>query len=259
MWRYSGRMSLWLLALALQYDPNSTPKFAEALRLVQAKKFSEAIAVLKPLTVERPGVGEYWSLLGVAYAADGDLEMAIPNLKKACEAVPRPARACFQYGRVLHLSNRFDEALKAYEMTPKGAEDSNLYAAKAQSYEALGKVKEADRAFRLALSESALRQVVSAQVQLRYGLFLYRQGGMEAALWQFEQAVRKQPLWGAAWREKGRALLQLDREREAAEALEQAIAHGERNRENLLLLSRLYQRLGDATKAEEFRLDAATP
>ncbi len=252
-------MSLWLLAFALQYDPNLSPKFAEALRLVQAKKYSEAVGVLKPLTVERPAVGEYWSLLGVAYAADGDLEMAVPNLKKACEAVPRPTRACFQYGRVLHLTNRFDEALKAYEMTPKGAEDSNLYSAKAQSYEALGKVKDADRAFRLALSESALHQGVSSQVQLRYGLFLYRQGSMEAALWQFEQAIRKQPLWGAAWREKGRALLQLDREREAAEALEQAIAHGERNRENLLLLSRLYFRLGDATKAEEFKLDAARP
>ncbi len=252
-------MWLLLLALALQYDPNLTPKYAEALRLMQEKRFAEAIGLLKPLTVSKPSVGDYWSALGVAYAGSGDLEMAIPSLKNACGAMPRPVRACFQYGRVLHLTNRFEEALKAYEMTPKGFEDSGLHLARAQSYEALGKLREADRSYRAALAESALRPTNSAEVQLRYGVFLYRQGSMEAALWQFEQTIRKSPQWGAAWREKGRALVQLEREREAAESLEQAIAHGERNRETLLLLSRLYTRLGEAEKAEEYRQDAAKP
>ncbi len=246
-----------LLSLALQYDPNFTPKYGEALRLMQEKKFAEAIGVLKPLTASKPGVGEYWSALGVAYVGSGDVEMAIPSFKKACEAVPRPVRACFQWGRALHLTNRFEDALKAFAMTPKGSEDSGLHLARAQSYEALGRLPEADRSYRAALAETALRPANSAEVQLRYGVFLYRQGSMEAALWQFEQTIRKSPQWGAAWKEKGRTLLQLEREREAAEALEQAIAHGERNREALLLLSRLYARLGEAAKAEEYRQDAA--
>lgn len=252
-------MILCLLLVALQYDPNLSPKFAEALRLMQEKKYPEVIAIVTPLTKDKPKVGEYWSLLGVAYAASGDLEQAIPNLRIACDAQPRPPRACFQYGRVLHLSNRFEDALKAYGQVAKGSEDAQLHSAKAQSYEALGRAKEADQAFRAALAESALRPANSAEVQLRYGLFLYRQGTMESALWQFEQVIRKQPFWGIAWREKARALLQLEREKESAEALEQAIAHGERNRENLLLLSRLYLRLGDTAKAEDYRKEAAAP
>ena len=53
--------------------------------------------------------------------------------------------------------------------------------------------------------------------------------------------------------------MQVDREREAAEAPEQAIGQGGRNRENVWLLGRWDPRLGEATKADEFTLDATMP
>ena len=48
------------------------------------------------------------------------------------------------------------------------------------------------------------------------------------------------------------------RKEDAADALEQAIAHGERNRDNLLLLSRLYNELGNKEKAQSYK-NEATP
>ena len=74
-------MIFWLLLLALQYDPNLHPKFVEATRLLQQQKFVEAVALLEPLTRDKPQIGDYWFALGVAQAASGSL---------AASSVPPP-------------------------------------------------------------------------------------------------------------------------------------------------------------------------
>ena len=252
-------MILWLLLLALQYDPNLHPKFAEATRLLQQQKFTEAIALLEPLTRDKPQIGDYWFALGIAHAAAGNLNASIEPLRMACAAQQRPPRSCYQYGRVLQMSKRYEESVAAFLAAGKNGEDSQLLSAKAQSYEVLGKLSEADQAYRGALAESALRPKNSADIQYRYGEFLIRQNKFEASLWQLNQVLSKQPFFGPAWSGKGRVLMLLDRNADAADAIEQAIAHGERNRENLLLLGRLYALLGDDTKAELYRQEAAPP
>lgn len=252
-------MIFWLLLLALQYDPNLHPKFVEATRLLQQQKFVEAVALLEPLTREKPQIGDYWFALGVAQAASGSLAASLEPLRMACASQPRPPRSCYQYGRMLQMSNRFAESIVAFQSAGKNGEDSSLLTAKAQSYEAMNNLPEADQAYRAALAESALRPKNSADIQYRYSEFLIRQKKFEASLWQLNQVLRKQPFFGQAWREKGRVLLLLDRNADAADAIEQAIAHGERNRENLQLLARIYALLGDTAKAEMYRKEAAPP
>ncbi|MCX6614416.1 MAG: tetratricopeptide repeat protein [Acidobacteria bacterium] len=206
----------WLLLLALQYDPNLSPKFSESSRLLQQQRFPEAISILETLTKEKPAVGEYWFALGIAQAASGNSTASLAPLEKACTIPDRVARACYHWGRQL------------------------------------------DQAYRGALAESALRPKNSAEIQLRYSAFLIRQGKIEASLWQLDQVIRKQPFFGIAWREKAGLLMAVGRKEDAADALEQAIAHGERNRENLLLLSRLYAELGNKDKAQSYK-NEATP
>jgi Flp pilus assembly protein TadD len=242
-----------------QYDPNLSPKFTEATRLLQAQKFPEAIALLENLTQEKPAVAEYWFALGIAYAANNNPQAALDPLDRACKASPRPPRACYHYGRILQGFNRHADAVAAFSAAGRNAEDSSLLSAKAESLEQLNNIVEADHAYRAALAESALRPRNSAAIQLRYSQFLIRAGKFEAALWQLEQCIRKQPFEGLAWRTKAIVLIQLDRKAEAADALEQAIAHGQRNRENLSLLSRIYLALGDKEKAESYRLEADPP
>lgn len=252
-------MILWLLLLALQYDPNLHPKFAEATRMLQQQNFVAAVALLEPLTRDKPQVGEYWFALGIAHAASGNIPAALEPLRTACASQPRPPRSCYQYGRVLQLSNRFAESIDAFNAAGKNGEDATLFSAKAQSHEALGQLAEADQCYRAALAESALRPKNSAEIQYRYSEFLIRQKKFEASLWQLNQVLSKQPFFGPAWSGKGRVLMLLDRNADAADAIEQAIAHGERNRDNLLLLGRLYALLGDESKAEMYQKEAAPP
>lgn len=228
------------------------PKFTAATTLLQQQRYSEAIEILTALTAARPTEGEYWFALGIAHAANNQPQQAIEPLSRACQSSPKPPRACYNLGRVHQQLNQHELALAAFGT----AEDSQSHTAKAQSYEALGRKREADIAYRAALAESALRPKNSAAIQLRYSQFLIQSGNPEAALWQLNQAIRKQPFEGLAWLEKTRALLELRRAAEAADALEQAIAHGQRNRENLMLLSRIYESLGDNEKARSYREEA---
>ncbi len=251
-------MIYWLLLLALQYDPNLSPKFAESSRLLQQQRFPEAIAILETLTRTKPEVGEYWYALGIAQAASGNSNAALLPLEKACTVADRIPRACYHWGRQLQAMRRHSEAIAAFDKAGKNAEDSVLLTAKAQSYEALDQPSAADQAYRGALAESALRPKNSAEIQLRYSGFLIRQGQIEASLWQLDQVIRKQPFMGTAWREKAGLLMAVGRKEDAADALEQAIAHGERNRENLLLLSRLYAELGNTEKAQAYKDEART-
>ncbi len=239
-----------------QFDPNLSPKFTEATKLLQQQRISEAIRILEELTGEKPQVGEYWFALGVALAANDRPAEALAPMEKACQAIPRPPRACYNLGRLHQAAGRHEQAVTAFETAGRNEVDSTLFAAKAISLEVLERRDEADGAYRVALAESALRPKPAAAIQFRYAQFLVRWGKLEASLWQLNQSIRKQPFEGVVWKEKARVLLMLDRKMEAANSLEQAIAHGERNRENLALLSRLYLALGDKERAEIYRREA---
>jgi Tfp pilus assembly protein PilF len=251
---------LWkLLLLALQFDPRYSPKFAEATRQVEQRNYAAARAALEELTRDQPHVGDYWHLLGVVAAASGELKEAEMAFEKACRAEQKPPRACYQWGRILQASGRHEEALGAFTAAPRGGIDAATLTARALSLEVLGRYRAADDAYRAALAESALRPRESAEIQQTYASFLIRQRQWEAALWQLRQVLRKQPFAGDAWRLQAGVLLELQRLDEAADSLEQAIAHGQRSRENLRLLSEVYRQLGDSDKAERYRREAAPP
>lgn len=247
---------LWLLLWVSQFDPNYSPKYGEAAKLLQQQRFGEAAALLEGLTAEKPGVGEYWMALGMARAAEGKLEAALGPLEKACRSEARLPRACWQWGRVLQALGRHEEALAAMTRELRGYMDSQMLVGRAMSQEAVGRLRAADADYRAALAESALRPKNSAEVQLRYAQFLMRGKKWEEALWQLRQALRKQPFVGQAWKEKAIVLLRLGRREEAVDALEQALAHGERTKENLLLLSRVYAEMGEREKAEVYEREA---
>ncbi len=251
---------LWkLLLLTLQFDPRYSPKFAEATRQVEQRNYAAARVVLEELTQDQPQVGDYWHLLGVTLAATGELKAAESALEKACRAEQKPARACYQWGRVLQASGRHEAALQAFAAGPRGGIDAATLTARALSLEALGRYREADDAYRAALAESALRPRNSAEIQQTYASFLIRQRQWEQALWQLRQVLRKQPFAGEAWLQQGGVLVELGRLSEAVDSLEQALAHGQRNRSNLRFLSDIYSRLGDSEKAERYRREAAPP
>lgn len=253
-----------LLLLALS-QPSPQKLYQEGTAAFEAGDFVRAETLYRQALRGEPATLEFERALGATIASQGRFGEAIPHLEKACRQsmppLPNRGLACYQWGRTLFYMQKPAEALEAYRMAKQAAPfTAQMYLGRAQALDALGQVKEADLEFRHALSESALRAQESAQIQLVYGNFLARQGKHDAAIWQFEQALRKAPFDQRIWQEKAKSLLAMGREKEAAEALERALAQGtasgSRNRETVLLLGRVYQRLGQADKARRF-LDEA--
>lgn len=248
-------MMFLLFLLASQFNADFSPKFQQASRLMQENKFVEAIAILEDLTREKTEVAEYWHALGLAHAANNNSAAALKPLETSCQL----RRGCYTLGRLLQSQNRHADAIAAFQRAPQSEQHSELLVALARSAEITGDLVAADLAHRRALAESALRPANSAEVQVQYSRFLIRQRRFESARWQLDQSLRKKPFNGAAWRDKALVLIELDRKEEAIDALEQAIAHGERTRENLLALSRLYATIGNKEKAEEYLKEASPP
>lgn len=215
------------------------------------------LALSQPSPPSTPGPHQ----AGAALATQGRFAEAAPLLEQACRAPAAPERnlACYQWGRSLFYLKRHEEALAAYALAEQfGVFTPLMYLARAQSLDALGRRKEADYDYRHALATSALRPAESANIQLSYGNFLARQGEHAAAIWQFDQALRKDPADARLWREKARSLLALGQTAEAKAVLEQALDQGQRSRETLLLLGRIYQRLGQPDLAKSLIDEAST-
>lgn len=230
------------------------PKFSEAIRLLEQRRYADAIKLLRPMTEAHPTNGEYWLALGLALAASEQVDPALEALGRAYQANPRPRRAAYHYARLLQYRRRHEQAIPVFKSIDHP--DSQALLALTESCEAVGDLRGADQAYRGAMAEAALRPRESAGIQLRYAQFLLRQRNYESAIWQLNQSIRKQPFEGLAWLEKSRALLLLNRLEEAADSLEQALAHGQRTKENLLALSRIYAQLGDKGKSESYRREA---
>jgi tetratricopeptide (TPR) repeat protein len=249
-----------LLILALS-QPSPQKLYQEGTAAFEAGDFARAEALYQQALRGKPAELEFARALGASIASQGRFADALPHLERACRhttpALPNRGVACYQWGRTLYFLQRPADAIEAYGMARQASPfTAQMYLGRAQALDALGQVKEADYDYRHALAESALRNPESAVIQLAYGNFLARQGNHEAALWQFDQAIRKTPHEQRLWQEKAKSLLALGRAREAADALERALAHGSRNRETMLLLSRVYQGLGQNEKAQSY-LDEA--
>ncbi len=249
-----------LLLLALS-QPSPQKLYQEGTAAFEAGDFARAEALYQQALRGKPAELEYARALGASIASQSRFGEALPYLEKACRqstpALPNRGLACYQWGRTLHYLQRYADAVEAYGLARQAAPfTAQMYFGRAQALDALGQLKEADYDYRHALAESALRLNESAVIQLAYGNFLARQGNHEAALWQFDQGIRKLPHEQRLWQEKAKSLLALGRDREAAESLERALAHGARNRETVLLLSRVYQKLGQNDKARIYSDEA---
>lgn len=218
-----------LLLLALS-QPSPQKLYLEGTAAFEAGDFVRAETLYRQALKGEPAALEFERALGATIASQGRFQEAAPYLEKACRqsSPPLPNRglACYQWGRTLFYLRQPADALEAFnkalQVSPFTAQ---MYSARAQALDSLGQAKEADYDFRHALAESALRSSESAGIQLVYGNFLARLGRHAAAIWQFEQAIRKAPFDPRIWKEKAKSLFAMGNEKQAAEALERARAY----------------------------------
>jgi Tfp pilus assembly protein PilF len=251
-----------LLLLALS-QPSPQKLYLDGTAAFEAGDYARAESLYALALKGKPAEIEYLRAYGASLGAQGKFDAALQPLETACRqsapSLPNRGLACYQWGRTLFHLRRYEDSLRAFDFAKESAPPTaQMYSARAQALDALGRAKEADADFRQALAESALRTPESAGIQLLYGNFLARQGLHDAAIWQFEQAIRKTPFNERLWEEKAKSLLALGQERLAVEALERALSHGVRKRETVLLLARVYQHLGQPEKAKAYLEEAGS-
>ncbi|MCS7026330.1 MAG: tetratricopeptide repeat protein [Bryobacteraceae bacterium] len=193
-----------------------------------------------------------WYTLGLKYAQAGDFELAEPAFAEACRLDRRYPDACYSLGRVRYLLNRFAEAIGPLEQSLANGEPAGRATlALAQAREGLDQAAPAEALFRKAISLSA------TDAELRYAMFLLRQGRVEESVAMALKAVERTPRSALALTELARAELQAHQIASAQAHLEQALKIDPKFGQAHLLLSRVYHRLGDPEKAAR-HLKAAT-
>ncbi len=191
---------------------------AISLAQVMAKggQFKEVIGLLESYAPDPSASPEVLSLLGVSYASLGRFSSAIPMLEVVTRRMPENDRARFLLAFAHAELGHGKEAVSAYEAAIRLNPRQALYYA-------------------------------------HYASLLERQGQLAAAEESLRKALALQPKSPVVHYGLGRILAQAGRYREAIEHLQNSIAAGQPPSRAYYLLATCYTRLGDASRAKEYR------
>lgn len=95
-------------------DGATQRQFNDAVGLMKAGQYQQAIPKLEGLTQSRPDLAGPWTNLGIAQARVGRTDDAINALKKAVEADPAAPAAHTELGMAYRAAGEFESARKAY-------------------------------------------------------------------------------------------------------------------------------------------------
>ncbi len=193
---------------------------------------------------------------GVALASKGDYRAAILHFAEACRLNAREPDACYYWGRALYSSDRFEEALDAFDLALVST-DWKVATARGQSLDALGRPEAEGELKRALTKRSKLNSAVTEpDPLLALGSFLYREGRSGEALKLLKEAPPQYRRVTSYHYQLGRALAQHQRWEESAEALKSAVDMEPGYSEAHALLGRAYYRLGKAALGAEHSLKA---
>jgi len=203
----------------LQAAHQLNPKHADALKLlaaqyVGARRFQEAIALLRPLVDAAPFDEELHLLLIQAFQSSGDSGSAFDLAQKAARRFPASSQVACWLGFQLQFSGRYQESKKY--------------------------LREA-----IALDPSyPVSYYLLADV-------LLKEENYKEAIGYFRQAIASMPDDAEALMGLSRAWLGLNQTAEALQELQKAAQAAPQDARVHLQLSRLYYRLGDETRAQQ--------
>ena len=214
----------------------------------------EARPFLERATVLAPSDADSWKALGLLLLKLNDYGQVYCPCKKPAASAPIPV-----ISRAAPCSySAADEAVKPLEMAMKvalGSDESKIHRAMAMNFDGLGNAAEAERQFSLAIAtfHSAPRERDDPRID--YGTFLVRHARAEEALKPLAQALGASPESPRANAEMARALLDLDRPRDALPHLQKAVELDPGSSAIRMQLGKTYLRLGRAAEGErELRL-----
>ena len=207
-------------------------------------EYTEAARYRKPTAADLEAVASDYVLLH-------DYPDAARWFAKAVEWDPQNFRTRYFLARALYNENRFDDAVRVFEeclkLDPKSvkAKDNQGLA-----YEGLGRMEEAESAYRAAIAWQSDTPSKEAGPYLNLGAFLVSAGRSGEAIPVLEAALRIDPQLVAVHRELGKAYSHLDQLEKAQAHLEQAVSLAPGSAAAHYLLAQVYRRRGWADRAQ---------
>lgn len=122
----ASALTLWLAGCAVTSAPPSpasatgaasitSPKFAQALKLMRSHQYADAVPLLEALREENPASSVVVLNLAIAHARCNHDEVAISLLRQALAQQPDSAVAWNEIGMLQRRAGHFVEARQAYE------------------------------------------------------------------------------------------------------------------------------------------------
>jgi tetratricopeptide (TPR) repeat protein len=232
------------LLLMLLFAPATPPAACRDAVAVFERGDARAARVALVSAVQANAQSAYCAkALGVVQAALGDLRAAEPHFARACRHRPPEPDACYFWARALYSLDRFEESLAALTLAPAGG-GWRVTMARGQALDGLNRPG-AEAVLRQALAERGRDGGAPREPEplLALAAFLHREGRSPEALRLLDAAPEGYQRLPAFHYERGRALAQGEAWREAAAALEKAVALRDNYPEAHGLLSRCYHQL----------------
>jgi len=209
--------------IALEADPNAPRTLANLGGALNSKgEYDAAIDTCKLALSFNPRYTHAYNNLGVALQMKGEHDSAMASFRRAIELAPGQPDAHSNLAKALSLKGNFEEAiahfLQALE-SPALAHESDTSFALGNAFYNLGRIEEAEAAYRRAIQFAPGHQ----HAQSNLGVTLARQGKLGEAIAHFRLAIAASPDFATAHNYLGETLRAQGKIEEAIEAYEAAL------------------------------------
>lgn len=163
--------------------------FGQAAALHQRGQLVEAERLYQQILAGAPKAFAPLHMLGVLRAQQGRAEEACELIAAALKINPRDAGALANYGNVLTLLGRFEEALESYDRALAMAPDAETLRNRAQALQSLNRPRDALASYDAALQ----RDPTDVQAWFKRGVLLGELGRPDESLASYDRVLALQP------------------------------------------------------------------
>lgn len=245
-------------------DPKGYAYFAQML--IESEDYARAdqmSAIAMEKSSQAPAA---LAVRGQILAMKGDQQGGVDLLTKACVLDPENAEAQFQLGSIYDRAKLYANAVEHFRKTVElDPQDTRAWDYLALNLEPLGRIQEAEEAYKKALQVNREGPHYDAFVDYNYGRFLMKEGNLSASKTHLDRAVQLVPDMRAPWYERARLNVLLGDYRTARLDAEKAASLADSNGliidlQVYTLLERIYRRLGETNLANKYaELERTTP
>ncbi len=244
----------------LRAHPNSADAhFLLGLILFREQRATDSLAEYTTGAKERQPSAYDLKIVALNYGILKDFLDADKWLTKSLDWNPKDSEGWYYLGRIKYNSNRFDEAIAAFQkclaLDPGNVKaEDNL----GLSYEGLGNAEAALEAYRKAIEWQAQVAAKNPGPWINAGSLLVEKDRPEEAIPMLRAAIEIAPDEFKAHQQLGKAYERLEQLPQAQQAMERAVALAPDNAPLHFVLGQIYRRQGFTEKANaEFKRCAA--